>query len=335
MPVEMSRRFAPALLVVSCGTSTSNPVDASALDASAILDSSDAGTVDTSPLKAETKADLVFRTVGTNAIKGDLYLPDRTTPVPLVVVIHGGGFSSGDKAGNSEIAWAQYLQSTGFAAFSVNYRLYSDFGNGEVPFPAAPMDIKCAISWIRKKASTYRIDANHIFVLGGSVGGFMTNFLGTTGDDAAFNPTDCADGATESNRLQAVVTYFGPSDWNAMFNDPQRLGTENAEKRFLGLANGATPCVPNSSDAKGICTTASATTYVDAKDPPFFISHSDDDPVVPVTQGRAMKAALEAANVSVTYKEVTGLKHGWHGNFKDATAVGVRDDVMAWLNAHK
>ncbi len=335
-----------ALLLGGCDAGTTSPVDASSdtpstADASVQPDALDAEVkdsaidVDTSPLKAETKSDLVFRTVGNLSIKGDLYLPDRTTPVALVIMIHGGGFSDGDKADKTQTAWTSYLQAQGLAAFAVNYRVYADFVNNEVPFPAAPMDIKCAISWIRAKASTYRIDGSHIFVLGSSAGGFMSNFLGTTGDEPAFNPTDCADGVTASNRVQGVVTYFGPSDWNALFNDPLRVGTDNGEKRFIGLAQGSTPCVPNSADAKGICKTASATNYADAKDPPFFIAHSDDDPVVPVTQGRTMKAALEAVKVSVTYKEVTGLKHGWHSNFKDPTSTGVRDDVLAWLNAHK
>jgi acetyl esterase/lipase len=280
----------------------------------------------------ETKLDQVFRQPGGKSIAGDLYLPARSAPVPAVIQIHGGGFSAGDKAGKAETIWCDHLRKNGFAAFSVNYRVYSDFAAGETPFPAAVMDIKCAIMWLRKNSAKLMIDPNNIFVLGGSAGGFMTNFVGTTGDVADFTPTDCLDGNGESNRVAGAVTYYGPADWNAMFNDPARVGTLNGEKKFIGDTSDP-PCAPGSAEASGICAYASATTYADAQDPPFYISHSDDDPVVPVGQGRLMKSVLEQAKVNVTYHEVTGLKHGWHANFKDTTATMIRDEVTAWLKA--
>ena len=97
----------------------------------------------------------------------------------------------------------------------------------------------------------------------------------------------------------------------------------------------STPCAPGSEESTGICKSASPTTYIDANNPPFYIAHSDDDPVVPVSQGRYMRDVLKAANVDVTYHEVTGLKHGWHALFNDAQAVAVRDEVVAWLKARK
>ncbi len=320
--------------LTACGsTATTNPDGGTNVVTDASTDA-DAAPQDTSPLSAETKKDLVFRTVGSLALAGDLWLPDRTTPVAAVIQIHGGGFSTGEKDGKAEVTWSEYLVSQGFAAFSVNYRVYSDYASGEVSFPNSPMDIKCAIMWLRMKASSFRVDPNHIFVLGGSAGGFMTNFLGTTGDLPEFTPTDCADGAKESNKLQGVVTYFGPSNWNQLFNDPARVGTQNGEKKFIGLSSN-TPCALGSAEASGICTSASATTYVDANDPPFYIAHSDDDPVVPVTQGQFMRDSLKAGKVDVTYHEVTGMKHGWHANFKDEQGVAVRDEVIAWLKARK
>jgi acetyl esterase/lipase len=279
------------------------------------------------PQEAAIKADLVFRTVAGKSLAGDLYLPQRTQPVPVVIQIHGGGFANGDKAGKAEVTWAEHLTSNGVAAFSVNYRLYEDFADGDVPFDGAVADLKCAIAWLRKNAESYRVDPKHIFVLGGSAGGFMTNFLGTTGDDPAFTPKDCAD---TSNRVQGVISYFGPADWNALFTDPARAGTANGEKRFLGLSSACT----NAADVNGICKSASATTHADANDPPFFVSHSEDDKVVPVGQGRLMKATLEQAKVDVTYRELTGQGHGWHAKFKDAAVIAVRDEVVAWVKAH-
>ncbi len=288
---------------------------------------------DLSPLAAELKADLNYRTASGKTLAADLYLPARTNPVPVVLVIHGGGFANGDKAGKSEEVYAKHLQANGLAAFSINYRVYEDFPSGTSAYPGALHDVKCSIMWIRKHASEYRVDKNHVFVLGGSAGGYFTNMVGTSGNDPSFDPTDCTDGAGESSAVQGAVTYFGPSDWNALFTDPQRLAPndagvpQNGEKKFIGLSTACT----NPSDISGICTTASPTAHADSKDPPFFISHSDDDPVVPVSQGRLMKETLASKNVSVTYVEVHGKAHGWHARFDDAEIAAVRDQVTAWI----
>jgi alpha-L-fucosidase 2 len=317
-----------------CGSETAATQDASAPDAQA---TSDGGTTDAvadadlSPLKAEIKTDLNYRTVAGKTLAADLYLPDRTNPAPVVVIIHGGGFSSGDKAGKSEEIYSTFFQGTGIAAFSINYRVYDDYPpNGFGAYPNSLYDVKCSIMWIRKHADEYRVDKNHVFVLGGSAGGYFTNMVGTSGNDPAFDPPDCTEGAGESSAVQGVVTYFGPGvDWTAMFTDPARVGTQNGEKKFLSLTTACT----NASDISGICKTASAGTHIDSKDPPFFVSHSDDDPVVPVSQGRLMKTLLEAKNVSVTYREVHGKAHGWHARFDDAEIVAVRDEVTAWIKA--
>ena len=279
---------------------------------------------------ATTFPDLVFRTIGGKTLAGDLYLPAANGSFPVVVVIHGGGFQTGDKAGKSEITWAEELIANGFAAFSINYRLVKDFSNGEVPFPSPLHDTKCAIMWLRKNAGTYHLDKTHVFVFGSSAGGWFTNMLGATGDEPSLNP-ECPLGEGESNRVQGAVTYFGPSDFNALFSDPARQGSENGETGFLGTGS---PCT-NPAESSGICTTASPTHWIDANDPPYYITHSDDDPTVPVSQGRLMSSLLKSAGVDVTYHEVTGEGHGWHAKFISPVVAQVRDEVLAWLKARK
>ncbi len=333
-------RFSIAVFVTSlapifgCASEATTTQDGGAADTQATFDagtSDSAADADVSPLKAELKSDLNYRTVAGKTLAADLYLPDRTTPAPVVVIIHGGGFASGDKAGKSEEGYGKFFQGTGIAALSINYRVYDDYPpDGFGAYPNSLYDVKCSIMWIRKHAAEYRVDKNHIFVLGGSAGGYFTNMVGTSGNDPAFDPPDCTDGAGESNAVQGVVTYFGPGvDWAAMFSDPARAGTQNGEKKFLSLT---TPCT-SASDISGICKTASAGTHIDSKDPPFFVAHSDDDPVVPVSQGRLMKTLLEAKKVSVTYRELTGKAHGWHARFDDPEIAAVRDEVTAWIKA--
>ena len=316
----------------ACASHAASSVDSgadAATSADAQTDSSSKVDVNFTPLKAELKSDLQYRTVAGKALLADFYLPDRSAPAPVVVQIHGGGFSSGDKAGLSEVNFCEHFQSNGIAALSINYRVYSDYPpDGYGAFPNSLYDVKCSIMWLRKHADEFGIDKNHIFVLGSSAGGYFTNMLGTSGNDPTFDPPDCVEGAGESNAVQGAITYFGPgADWTAMFSDPLRVGTQNSEKKFLSLTTACT----NTSDIDGICKTASAVTHIDAADPPFFISHSDDDPGVPVTQGRIMKSSLEAKKVNVTYREVIGKGHGWHARFSDPEIAAVRDEVTAWV----
>ena len=82
----------------------------------------------------------------------DLYLPTTGAgPFPLVVWIHGGGFSGGTKT-LADDAPARRLADRGFAIASLEYRL-----SGEARFPAAVLDLKAALRHLRANASlSYR-----------------------------------------------------------------------------------------------------------------------------------------------------------------------------------
>jgi len=70
----------------------------------------------------------------------DLLLPaNALLPLPLVVRMHGGGFSSGDKAGEETGPAANAILAKGYALASVNYRL-----SGQALFPAGVQDVKAA-----------------------------------------------------------------------------------------------------------------------------------------------------------------------------------------------
>ena len=64
------------------------------------------------------------------AEKGDLYLPsvDSTKPRPAVVIIHGGGWTSGDKGAKREINIGTTLANAGYVCLSINYRLQTKDG---------------------------------------------------------------------------------------------------------------------------------------------------------------------------------------------------------------
>jgi para-nitrobenzyl esterase len=112
-------------------------------------------------------------------LKLDLYRPagDTIDERPVVIWIHGGGFTGGDKS--SGATQASFFARHGYVAASINYRLLSPTGCGGNPDPtpicqqaalAAQHDAQAAVRWFRSNASTYGIDTSRIAVAGSSAG---------------------------------------------------------------------------------------------------------------------------------------------------------------------
>jgi dipeptidyl aminopeptidase/acylaminoacyl peptidase len=83
------------------------------------------------------------------------------------------------------------------------------------------------------------------------------------------------------------------------------------EQRLLGCDGG--PC-----DAP-ISREASPLGYADAADPPFLLVHGEADTTVPVTQSRALEAALQKAGVSVRSLYFPGVEHSLFGRTPEET----------------
>lgn len=112
---------------------------------------------------------------------------------PGFVLIHGGGFVSGDKSNGTMVAIANQFARRGYVCVSINYRLQGDDPPtpGDTPIEraivAAIEDAGKAVQWMRNNAATYGIDINRIALGGGSAGAITSLFLGygEYGDDVA------------------------------------------------------------------------------------------------------------------------------------------------------
>lgn len=308
----MKRALFPVALA-ACG------VDPTAVAPDAGLD---APPVDTSAMVLEDQA---FRDVGVRVLAGDVYIPEGPGPFPAVLVIHGGGFANGAPDGMAEVTWASALQAAGYVAFSVDYRVNRDFEDDDPDFPRPLEDLKCAVRWLRQRAATLRVDPEHVFALGGSAGGNLTALLGVTGGEAGYD-TACGGAEAEPDLLSGVVDYYGPVDFAGLAQ--QRAdGLGGSEARYVGSECTGEP------DLGTLCLDASVAGHLDAADPPFFVAHSDDDPVVPVQQSRDLVDLVSAAGLPIEYREITGQGHGWHAAFNNAEVAAIRDEILVWLDA--
>lgn len=213
------------------------------------------------------------------------------TRLPLVIYIHGGAFLIGDKENTVPLE----LLSQGYAVASINYRL-----SNQAKFPAQIEDCKAAIRWLRANAARFPIDTERFGVFGHSAGGYLAAMLGTASDVKEF---DVGENLVQSSRVQAVINFFGPTDF--VQNAFAIANPKSPEAQLIGGA-----ILENKDKAAR----ANPIAYVTKDDAPFLIVHGDADKLVPYNQSELLEAALKKANVPVSFYTVKG---GGHGGFND------------------
>ena len=128
----------------------------------------------------------------TVALKLDLYQPagDAQTKRPVLVWVHGGGFSSGDKASGIAPDIGNTFAKLGYVVASINYRLISPGCTGSSIRPAcvtaaidAQHDAQAAVRWLRANAATYRLDGTRIGIGGESAGAITAVLVGVHSED--------------------------------------------------------------------------------------------------------------------------------------------------------
>lgn len=240
----------------------------------------------------------------------DLYLPAEGSDWPLVVWVHGGAWRGGSK----ERPPALPLLSKGYAVASINYRL-----SQHAPFPAQLEDCKAAVRWLRAHADQFGYDAKRLGVWGASAGGHLVALLGTTGDTEAF---DVGPHGEQSSRVQAVVDFFGPTDFSVISKQAgsQSVLDHDAPDSPESLLLGG-PLLENLDKAAK----ANPIAYVSEDDPPFLIMHGEEDHVVPIGQSELLHAALQQAGVTSILQPVPEAGHGFGGPKIQRTVVEFLD----------
>jgi acetyl esterase/lipase len=251
---------------------------------------------------AAIQRDLVYKRVNGAVLTLDLYCPEKVSGrLPMIVWIHGGGWSRGRKEGHSP---AVTLVQDGYAVASIDFRL-----TGVAPFPAQIEDCKAAVRWLRANASKYNLDPDRIGVWGFSSGGHLAALLGTSGGVKELEGN--GDNMSYSSRVQAVCVVSGPGDLLQLYRDATGpSGAEMNPKVKPGLeALIGVPVEENKTKAMA----ASPISYVSKDDPPFLIIQGENDPTVPVSLTQSFFAALKAAGVDATLEIATGRGHGVGG----------------------
>jgi acetyl esterase/lipase len=230
---------------------------------------------------------------GNPAWKLDLAAPEQpaSTPRPGIVLIHGGGWTAGDKRAGIFAELPFEYAKHGYVAISINYR----FAN-EGSVSACVEDSKCAVRWLRAHAKEYNLDTQHVGGFGNSAGAHLVAMLGLAGREAGLE----GDGPyqEQSSMLQAVCAAATPADF-ANWGTPRDTG------RFSRLLGGA------GATAAERARLLSPVTYANPAAPPFLLIHGNADSTVPIAQPESLAKALRKAGArNVTFMIVDGADHG-------------------------
>ena len=117
--------------------------------------------------------DIPYKNLGYRSLRMDIFQPENADAAPGVVLVHGGGWKTGDRSLQTPLAKA--LASRGYVTAVVDYRL-----SLEEPFPAAVYDIKDAIKWLKENAHEFGLDTNRIAISGSSAGGQLAHLVAFT-----------------------------------------------------------------------------------------------------------------------------------------------------------
>jgi acetyl esterase/lipase len=262
------------------------------------------------PPGVKYEPDIVFGKGGDTDLALDLARPEKLDkPAPCVVFIHGGAWRGGNR--KAHVPQILEFAKRGYVAVTVSYRLIP-----VARFPSQVEDVKCAIRYLRAHADTHHLDPNRIGAVGFSAGGHLVMMLGVM--DKADGLEGNGGHADQSSKVNAVVSFFGPTELGADDIPAVSVGLVND---FLGSTKEENPEVRK---------TASPITYVDKSDAPLLIYQGTKDPLVPHTQAFRMVDAMTRAGMPGRVELLIGAAHGWGQPELSRTVEG----TLAFLAEH-
>ncbi len=230
----------------------------------------------------------------------DIFLPEnRTLNTKTLILVHGGGWTEGDKADMNDFKDFIRLQLPDIAVVNMNYRL-ADENNS--PYPMQINDITTVINDLNERQDEYRI-GNELGLVGVSAGAHLSLLWSYAFD-------------TE-NQVNMVCSIVGPTN----LVDEAYLNSENLDlQNFIDLF---------SLDLE-VLKEASPLLKVTASAPPTILFYGGQDPLIPISQGTDLAAKLTELGVTHEFTLYENEGHGWVGvNLLDTSV-----KLKAFIEAH-
>lgn len=223
--------------------------------------------------RVTVEQDVVFGRGGERDLHCDVYRPPGGDGhAPAVLLVHGGGWRSGDRTQLQ--GYGILLGRAGYVCVASEYRLIP-----EAPWPAQIHDVKAALRWMRANAGELGIDPDRIAVEGNSAGAHLALLAAGTPGVAELEGE--GGNAGEATTVAAAIGVYAPT-----------LFAHGEQRR--GAVTLAALIDAGSEEA---ASAASPLTHVTADFPPTLLLHGTDDELVPVHASIVMYEALADAGV--------------------------------------
>jgi len=267
---------------------------------------------DTPTIPADLIADkeIEYSAVGAPQTMDIVRPREASSPLPAVLLVHGGGFRAGTKEGYLPLAIT--LAKHGYVAATVDYRLAPRFR-----FPAAVEDVKAAVRFLRANAAKYNIDPKHIGALGGSAGGHLVLMLGLTAGVPEFEGSGPSLG--QSSAVQCVVDFYGPTDFTQSY--AKSVDAAQVLPLFLG---------GDLEHERPIHMRSSPLNWVTPNAAPTLAIHGTADTYVAYEHSIWLMDRLIAAGVPAELETISGAGHG----FKGADEERAEAAALRWLDKY-
>lgn len=235
----------------------------------------------------------------------DAYIPKDLQPnAKVVVYIHGGGWTRGDKSEFPKQMIEELVGERGYIVASVNYRLVKD---GKDRFPAQIEDIKKVLEFISKNAGKYGYNGNEFALMGGSAGAHLAMLY--------------AYGYDEAKQVKTVIDLWGPTDLTDKNVRPDGSDADKIVINFLGEAD------PNAAISKEASPLLHLT---QTSGVPTILFHGGQDPLVNVSQAKKLYEKLKELGVPARLEIYPDEKHG----MGPAAAVDAFSKIFSWLDQY-
>ena len=245
------------------------------------------------------KTDIEFAKAGDVSLTLDAFVPEGPGPFVTCILVHGGGFTKGDKTTFIKPLF-EPLAKAGFVWFTINYRLAPQH-----QWPACADDVATAIKWVKQHAADYKVDPKRIALIGESAGGHLVSWAGVTGvGDTAVN---------------AVVPFYPPHDLVVQVKLRNALGGLGG---LIGMEEMNEASLKKLADISPINRVRSGL-------PPYLQIHGDKDTTVPISQSIEFQKKMIAAGNQCETITVAGGIHGMGGWQKLGS--DYQEQLIAWL----
>lgn len=259
---------------------------------------------------ARVYSNIEYSHAGGYSLLMDGHVPASDRPVPVVILVHGGAWVSGDRKRSVEPLFKP-LSDAGFAWFSISYRLASSsptLAGSAALVTGAVDDVRAAVEFVRSHAAEYNIDPNRIALMGESAGAQLSAM-------AALRPARHAE-------VQAVVGFYCPSDLAALIQTMPMI--PETIRRVVRATPFEDLLVSRLREVSPV-------NWVREDAPPFLLIHGTADTVVPFQQSVEMCSALRKAGSSCDLYPVVGGGHGLRWWEPAPRLLTYKYDMVRWL----